>query len=111
MRENTFLSFSDMRCSLEPYDDCCENDYPIDSYLLREERPLCKLLDTATYELERQFTELGLEPASFSIRDDKLYYGKFRITGDIIQDLSASDVSLYSLEVEANVIYSERAVF
>ena len=42
--------------------------------------------------------------------DDKKFVSKMRsLCGDIMQDLFDSKVGLYILDVENNVIYSERA--
>ena len=103
--------------SYAEYDDLylenLEDDFSDDVILPIKKRWLYEHLDSSTLnELKCQFTDFGLENSKFICTpNNSLYYGNLRITGDIIHDLLNSKVGLYILDVEDNVIYSERATF
>lgn len=114
MRNNVISSklipFGELLTSTEYDDRYSENDLS-DSVSLPIERCwLYRHLDCSVLnELRCQFTDFGLEDTKFFCTpNNKLYYGNLLITGDIMEDLFDSKVGLYILDVENNVIYSER---
>lgn len=113
MKSIYHLNFSELRCSYESDDSCFESDCYDDIQLPRKKGWLYEHLDDATqYELNRQLTELGLEPTKFICTfNNNLYYGNLLIIGDLIYDLLTSTFGLYNFEVDSGVIYSERATF
>ena len=115
MRNNViFLKltpFDELLTNTEYDDRYSENDLSDSVSLPIKSCWLYRHLDRSLLnELRCQFTDFGLEDAKFfCTSDNKLYYGNLLITGDIMQDLFDSKVGLYILDVENNVIYSERA--
>ena len=114
MRNNVIFSkltpFGELLTNTEYDDRYSENDLSDNVSLPIESYWLYRHLDRSLLnELRCQFTDFGLEDAKFfCTTDNKLYYGNLLITGDIMEDLFDSKVELYILDVENNVIYSER---